>query len=278
VVKTLYRHCLSNSKAQEVIKEAHNGICGAHQPDPKLKDRLHRLGYYWPTMIADVVKYAKRCKACQIHADFIYQPPELLHPTVAIWPFEAWGIDVIGPINPPSVRGHRFILAITYFSKWVEAVPLAEIKMINVINFIKYNVIHWFGVPQRIIHDNGPHIASQSFYQFCNKYRIHNVASTAYNPAANRLAEIFNKMIMKLLKKFISTSKWDWNEKLSECLWTYRTTVRTPTGNTPFSLVYGCEAVIPLEIQIPSLHVTLETKMTDEDNLRLCLQKLEALD
>jgi len=67
VVKTLYRrsyddillHCLSNSEAQEVIKEAHDSICGAHQPGPKLKDRLHRLGYYWPTMIADAIKYEK---------------------------------------------------------------------------------------------------------------------------------------------------------------------------------------------------------------------------
>ena len=69
-------------------------------------------------MIANAVKYAKRCKACQIHADLIYQPLKLLHPTVASWTFEAWGIDVIGPISPPSVKGHRFILAITdYFSK-----------------------------------------------------------------------------------------------------------------------------------------------------------------
>jgi len=102
-----------------VLKEAHDGICRSHQPGLKLKDRLHRLGYYWPTIIADAIKYAQRCKACQIHADFIHQPPELLHPTVASWPFEAWGIDVIRHMSPSSTKGHRFILAITdYFSKW----------------------------------------------------------------------------------------------------------------------------------------------------------------
>ena len=102
IVKALYRRSydsillrfLSNSEAQEVLKEAHNGICGAHQLGPKLKDRLHRLGYYWSTMITDAIKYAQRCKTCQIHADFIHQPPELLHSTVASWPFEAWGIDI----------------------------------------------------------------------------------------------------------------------------------------------------------------------------------------
>ena len=70
IVKTLFRRsydnilvrCLSNSEAQEVLKEAHNGICGAHQPDLKLKDRLHRLSYYWPTMIADAIKMHKGVK------------------------------------------------------------------------------------------------------------------------------------------------------------------------------------------------------------------------
>jgi len=63
-------------------------------------------------MIAYAVKYTKRCKACLIHADAIHQPPELLHPTVAVWPFKAWRIDIIGPISPLSARGHQFILVI----------------------------------------------------------------------------------------------------------------------------------------------------------------------
>jgi len=79
--------------------------------------------------------------------------------------------------------------------------------MNNVINFIKHHIIHQFGVPRRIIYDNGPQFASQSFYRFCDKYRIQNVASTAYNPAANGLAEVFNKTIINILKKFISASK-----------------------------------------------------------------------
>jgi len=130
-------HCLSNLEAQEVLKEAHDGICGAHQPDPKHKDRLHRLGYYWPTMIADAIKYAQRCKACKIHADFIHEPPVLHHLTVASWPFKAWGIDVIGPISLSSTRGHQFILTIIdYFSKYAEATPLIKVKTSNIVNFI----------------------------------------------------------------------------------------------------------------------------------------------
>ena len=104
------------------------------------------------------------------------------------------------------------------------------------------------------------------------------MSSTAYYPAANGLAEAFNKTIGKFLKKFVSKSQRDWNDKLGECLWAYRTTVRTPTKATPFSLVYGCEAVLPLEIQIPSLRVALTAEMTTEEKHRQRLQELEALD
>ena len=103
------------------------------------------------------------------------------------------------------------------------------------------------------------------------------MSSTAYYSAANGLVEAFNKTIGKLLKKFVSKSQRDWDDKLGEYLWAYRTTVRTLTKVTLFSLVHGCEAVLPLEIQILSLHVALTTEMTDE-KYRLRLQELEALD
>ena len=86
VTRTLYRRshdgillrCLSPKEAQEILKEAHDGMCGAHQPGPKLAYRLQRLGYYWPKMIADAITYAKRCHACQVHGDFIHQAPGYL--------------------------------------------------------------------------------------------------------------------------------------------------------------------------------------------------------
>jgi len=104
------------------------------------------------------------------------------------------------------------------------------------------------------------------------------VSSTVYYQVANGLAEDFNKTFGKLLKKFVSKSQHDWNVKLGECLWACRTTVRTLTKATPFSLMYRCEAVLLLEIRIPSLRVALITRMTEEEKHQLRLQELEALD
>src|SRR4051812_3569764 len=96
--------------------------------------------------------------------------------------------------------------------------------------------------------------------------------------AANGLAEAFNKTNGKPLKKFFSRTKRDWDEKLGECLWVYRTTVRTLTKATHFSLVYGAEVVLPLKIQIPSLWAALASQMTEEEKHRSRLRQLEALD
>ena len=110
-------------------------------------------------------------------------------------------MDVIGPISPPSSKGQWFILAITdYFSKWTEAIPLREVKISDMIRFVKHHVIYHFGVPRRIVHDNGAQFVSQAFQRFCNKFKIQSVSSMAYYPAANGLAEAFNKTIGKLLK------------------------------------------------------------------------------
>jgi len=169
--------------------------------------------------------------------------------------FEIWGMDMEKGCNwSHQSKGHHFILTIIdYFSKWAEDVPLKEEKTSNVIKFVIHHVVYCFGVPRRIVHDNMPQFVSQAFQIFCSKFRIQSASLTAYYPATSGLAKAFNKAIDKLLNKFVLKNQCDWDEKLGGCLWAYRTMVRTPTKATPFFLVYGCEAVLSLEIQIPCL-------------------------
>ena len=236
------------------------------------------MGYYWPTMVKDCMQYAKRCQACQFHANYKHQPHEPLHPTVSSWPFEAWGLDVVGPL-PKSSDGCRFILAATdYFSKWAEAVALKEVKKENVVRFLKSNIIFRYGIPNYIITDNGGPFVNTLVEKLCERFDFKQRKTSAYNPAANGLAEAFNKTLCNLLKKIVNKSKRDWHERIEEALWAYRTTHRTPTQATPFSLVYGVEAILPLEKQIPSLRIALQEELTSDENAQLRLAELEALD
>ncbi|XP_070050665.1 uncharacterized protein [Nicotiana tomentosiformis] len=99
-----------------------------------------------------------------------------------------------------------------------------------------------------------------------------------YYVAANGLVEAFNKTLCNLLKNVISKFKRDWHERIEEVLWEYKTTYRSPTQATPYSLVYGVEAVLPLERQIPSLQLDIQEELIDVENARLRLEELESLD
>nr|XP_009767302.1 PREDICTED: protein NYNRIN-like [Nicotiana sylvestris] len=139
------------------------------------------MGYYCPTMVKYCLDYARRCKACQFHANFIHQPPEVLHPTVASWPFDAWGLNVVGP-SPKSSGGHLYILAATdYFSKWAEAVSLKEVNKKNVANFIRVNIIYRFGIPRYILTDNDNKLMNK----ICDLFGFKQRNSSMYYAAAN---------------------------------------------------------------------------------------------
>jgi hypothetical protein len=72
--------------------------------------------------------------------------------------------------------------------------------------------------------------------------------------------------------------KRDWHDCLFEALWVYRVTTHTPTQATPYSFVYGSEAVLPLEVQLPSLLVIVQDELTNDEQIRLHFQELDALE
>ena len=103
----------------------------------------------------DMVEFMKKCHSCQVQANLIHTHPQTLHSMVIPWPFHTWGLDLVGPVNSPSC-GYIWILVVTkYFTKWAEAVSLRKATGGAVANFIKENIIMRFGVPHRIISDNG---------------------------------------------------------------------------------------------------------------------------
>jgi hypothetical protein len=100
-----------------------------------MKWLIRRSGYYWPDMLEDCFKYYKGCQACQRFGKIQIVPASTMNPIIKPWPFRGWGMDMIDKINPPSSKGHQFILAITdYFTKWVEAVPMKAVTSRDVIN------------------------------------------------------------------------------------------------------------------------------------------------
>ena len=124
--------CLSEDKAYLALVEVPKGISGAHQAGDRMKWTLYQQRVYWPTMIKDCMDYTKAYDSCQRHANTQHVPASDLHLIVKPWPFRGWAMDIIGQVNSPSLKGHKFILvAFDYFSMWAEAEDLKEIPKVR---------------------------------------------------------------------------------------------------------------------------------------------------
>ncbi|XP_020238928.1 uncharacterized protein LOC109817973 [Cajanus cajan] len=196
--------CLGNHESYIAMAEVHEGICGAHQAGEKMKWTLSRKGYFWQSMFKDCIEFAKGCEECQKHGPIHRVSATELHAIIKPWPFRGWTIDVIGQIHPPSAKNHKYIIvAIDYFTKWVEAIPAKEVDQKEEINFIEDHIIFRFGGPQTITTDQGTVFTGRKVVQYAQSRGIIMITSTPYYAKANGQVEAANKVIIALIKKHI---------------------------------------------------------------------------
>ena len=137
-------------------------------------------------MESDCYEYMKKCHKCQIYAVMIHVPPTPLKYLSSPWPFSIWRIDMIGMIKPKASNRHRSILvAIDYFTKWVEAVSYTNVTRQVVVQFIKSNIICRYGVPSQIITDNGSNLNNKMMTELCAEFKIKRHNSSPYRPKMN---------------------------------------------------------------------------------------------
>ena len=170
----------------------------------------------------------------------------------------------------------RFLLvAIDYFTKWVKAETLATITEAKVQNFVWKNIVCRFEIPRTIISNNGHQFDSHGFRSFCSSLGIKNKYSSPAHPQANGQTEVTKRTLLKIIKSRLVGAKGAWPEELPSVLWAYKTTARTPIGETPFNLMYGTEAVIPVEVGLISLRREFFDEQSNDDQLKLNLDCLD---
>ncbi|RDY14054.1 Tf2-9, partial [Mucuna pruriens] len=193
--------CLEGDKVEYVMKEIYEGICGTHIGRRALASKIAKAGN-------DCMNYVKKCNKCQRFVEGHKAPPERLHSIISPWTFCKCGVDILGPFPMAPGQIQFLIMAVDYFTKWVEAEPVATISP-------ERKIICRFGIPAEI---------------------------------SNGQAEATNRVILKGLWKRLEEAKGRWAEELPHVLWSYHTTPHSTTNETPFRLTFRTEAVIPVEI------------------------------
>lgn len=129
-------------------------------------------GYYWPTLHRDTNQIACTCNSCQVHADILPKSLEPLINLKSLWPFAQWGLDLIGLLPTGKRQARYVIMAIDYFTKWIEIEPLATISEKKTTSFIKRNILCRYGIPQVIITDHGKQFDNSIFPNLCADLNI----------------------------------------------------------------------------------------------------------
>ncbi|XP_020966315.1 uncharacterized protein LOC110266289 [Arachis ipaensis] len=139
----------------------------------------------WPTIKRDCITKVKACDNCQKHATLSETPAEELHTIEVSWPFDTWGLDILGPFPKAPGQVKFLLVSIDYFSKWIEAQPLAHITSEKVRSFLWKNIICRFGIPREIISDNGRQFTDHKLAAFLTNF---NLRTELYNQPNNQQA------------------------------------------------------------------------------------------
>ena len=158
-----YLKCLTPEQSQYLLAELLEGICGNHPDGRNLAHLAHTQGYYWPTKKVDAIDYTRKCYRCQRLAPILKSPVQDLISISSPWPFAQWGIDIVRPLPTAPAQKKLLLVAMDYFSKWIEAKAFSSIKDRDVTLFIWKNIVCRFSIPRSIVFENRPQFDSRVY-------------------------------------------------------------------------------------------------------------------
>ncbi|XP_042467248.1 uncharacterized protein LOC122050410 [Zingiber officinale] len=192
--------CVGPEDVDYILQEVYQGSCGGHPGGRSLARKILLAGYFWPTLQEDAAQTIATCLSCQKYHNSIHQPAEKMKASTGSCPFDQWGMDIVGPF-PMATGQRKFLLVVVdYFSKWVEVEPLAKITEQMVKKFIWKHIICRFGIPCRLVSNNGRQFIGQQLREWCEGYDIQQHFTSVTYPQRNRQAEVTNREIFQILR------------------------------------------------------------------------------
>jgi ribonuclease HI len=279
----LYKHgvcspllkCLSRTEGIDIMKEIHAGLCGSHIGSRLLLGKVFRQGFYWLKAVSDAAELVQKCENCQKCARDQKQPSSLTQLIQPTWPLQRWGLDLLGSLPPAQGNLKYVVVAVEYFSKWIEAKPLATITSVTVQKFFWQNIVCRFGVPKAITVDNGTtQFDAETFKDFYDQIGTKIHFASVRHLESNGLVERANGIIMTgIMKLIFNQPRGKWPDELIKVVWSHNTTMSRSTGFTPFKLLFGDEAITLEEAKAGSIRTVASVE--DEADYHVAKDTIE---
>lgn len=274
----LIRRCIAGNDIVNVLTQCHAGPSGGHCGPNQTAKKVLDSGFYWPTIFKDANEFVKNCDICQRLGNISKRAEMPQTSSQVCEVFDVWGIDFMGPF-PPSFDNRYILVAVDYVSKWVEAQALPTNDARVVVKFLK-TLFSRFGMPKALISDRGTHFANYQMEKVLQRYGVTHKFATPYHPQTSGQVEVTNRGIKRILEATVGKNRKEWSQKLDDALWAFRTAFKTPTGSTPFRLLYGKSCHLPVELEHKAYWAikTLNMVIKQAGNHRhLQIQELEEL-
>jgi hypothetical protein len=147
---------------------------------------VFRQGFYWPSVIDDASKLVTTFQACEKFSPNTQAPSQPLQLITPSWPLQRWGIDIVGPLTTAQGNYKYSVVAVEYFTKWIEVTPLVNIAAAGLRRFFWQNIICCFRVPRNITDDNAKQFDCHIFKDFCHQIGVEATFALVYHPQSNR--------------------------------------------------------------------------------------------
>nr|GEV01669.1 reverse transcriptase domain-containing protein [Tanacetum cinerariifolium] len=243
----MIRRCISGPKTRTILDQCHHGPTDRHYgPNVTAKKILDSI-FYWPTIIKEAHNLVLLCEACQKTGNISKRDEMTLNNIQVCEIFNIWGIDFMG-LFPKSYKFEYILVAFDYVSKWAEAQAFLTNDARVFLTFLKKLFCH-FEMPKALISDRGTHFCNKIIERTMKRYGVNHRFSISYHPQTSGQVENTNKALKRTLEKIVKDNPAIWLRKLDDALWAFRTAYRTPTGTTPYKLIYGKNCHLPFEIE-----------------------------
>ena len=231
-----------------ILSELHDAPTGGHLGVSKVLDKAHQR-FYWVGQRHDIEEWCRSCTVCGAQkSPMKHRRAPMEVDTQTSKPMQRVAMDILGPL-PLTPRLNKYILVIgDYFTKWTEAFPMPDMETGTVARLFVNEFVVRYGAPACLHTDQGRNFESNLVKEICRLLGIVKTRTTPYHPQSDGMIERFNRTLLSMLKMASIDDAQDWDLKLPCLMMAYRTSVHETTKATPFSLMFGREVQLPIDV------------------------------
>ncbi len=230
-----------------ILREVHNTPTGGHLGVTKVLGKI-RERFYWVGQRRDVEDWCRNCDVCASRKSPQQHRRAPMQIVTSGSPMQRVAMDIMGPF-PETARRNKYILVIgDYFTKWMEAYPMENMEAVTVARIFVNEFVSRYGAPEFLHTDQGRNFESNLMKEVCQVLGIMKTRTTPFHPQSDGLVERFNRTLLQMLSTAVIDHEEDWDLQLPLLMLAYRSSIQESTKVTPFSLMFGREVCLPIDV------------------------------